>query len=71
VRKVIFSQSRQDSFLERVVFFSVDILPAFTQWVFRQYFFGGHFPSRFLILLFALTFMSLNLTSMRLGVLVN
>jgi hypothetical protein len=48
VREFIFSQGRQDSLLERFVFLSVDILPALTQWVLRQYFFGGHFPFFFL-----------------------
>ena len=43
MREFIFSQGRQDSLLERFVFLSVDILPAFTQWVSRQYFFSGHF----------------------------
>jgi hypothetical protein len=43
VCEVMFSQGCEDSLLERVVFFSIDILSTFTPWMFRQYFFVGHF----------------------------
>jgi hypothetical protein len=48
--EVIFPQGCHDSLFEGVVFFSVDILPAFTEWVFRQYFVGGHLSYFFVIL---------------------
>ena len=62
-----FRRADKIAFLSVSYFFLSIFFPAFTQRVFRQYFFGGHFPSSFLILLFALTFISGTLTKHAFG----
>ena len=49
MREDIFPQGCQHSLFKCVIFFPVDILPAFTKCVFRQYFFCGNFPTSFAI----------------------
>src|SRR5947207_15291853 len=62
-----FRRADRIAFLSVSYFFLSIFFPLLPSGCFVSNFFGGHFPSLFLILLFALTFMSLNLTSMRLG----